>query len=88
MYVVDLDGSIVPESVRDLAFASLPVAIIVAGVGLMLSGGPPRSGAPRAALPVQLGVAALLTAGACIVMLMMPMLLFTVSLLVGLLTLL
>ncbi|WP_311259510.1 hypothetical protein [Microbacterium sp. WCS2018Hpa-9] len=86
LFVFDLDGAIVPERIRDVAFASLPLAIVVAAVALMLSGGLPRFGVPRAALPVRLGVAALLTAGACIVMLMMPLLVFIVSLLVGLMT--
>lgn len=83
LFVFDLDGAIVSGHVRDVASAALPVAIVVAAVALMLSGGLPRYGAQ---LPVRLAVAALLVAGACLVMLMMPMLLFIASLFVGLMT--
>lgn len=81
LFVFDVDGAIVPEGVRDVASAALPLAIVVAAVALMLSGRLPSSGAR---LPVRLGVVALLAVGACLVMLMMPMLLFISSLLVAL----
>lgn len=81
LFVFDVDGAIVPEGVRDVASAAAPLAIVVAAVALMLSSGLPR---PGARLPVRLSVAALLAVGACLVMLMMPMLLFVSSLLVGL----
>lgn len=81
LFVFDVDGAIVPEGVRDVASAAIPLAIVVAAVALMLSG---RLSSSGARLPVRLGVAALLAVGACLVMLMMPMLLFISSLLVAL----
>lgn len=81
LFVFDLDGAIVPEAVRDVAGFALILAIVVAAVALTLSGRLPRS---AARLPVRLGVAALLAVGACLVMLMMPLLLFIASLLVAL----
>ncbi|WP_431071125.1 hypothetical protein [Microbacterium phyllosphaerae] len=62
------------------------LAIATGAVGLVLGGNLPRTGVPRPRLPVQLGVAALLTVGASMVLVAMPVLLMVAALLAGFLT--
>lgn len=62
------------------------IAIATGAVGLVVGGNLPREGVPRPRLPVQLGVAALLTAGTSMVLLAMPVFLMVASLLAGILT--
>jgi len=70
----------------ELVRPSHTIAIATGAVGLVLGGNLPRTGIPRPRLPVRLGVAALLTAGASVVLLAMPVLLMVASLLAGILT--
>lgn len=70
----------------ELVSPSQSIASATGAVGLVLGGNLPHAGVPRPRLPVQLGVAALLTVGASSVLLAMPVLLMVASLLAGILT--
>ncbi|KQQ66036.1 hypothetical protein [Microbacterium sp. Leaf320] len=70
----------------ELVRPSHTIAVATGAVGLVLGGNLPLEGVPRPRLPVQLGVAALLTAGTSMVLLAMPVLLMVASMLAGLLT--
>lgn len=88
LVVFGVEATAVVQAPVHLVHVSNTLAIVTGATGLVCAGNLPRSGVPRPRLPVQLGVAALLTVGASTVLLTMPLLLMVVSLLVGLLSML
>lgn len=86
LVVFGFDETAIVHVPLELVRPSQTVATVAGAVGLVLGGNLPPSGASRPRLPVQLGVAALLTAGTSTVLLAMPVLLMVASLLAGILT--
>ena len=86
LVVFGSDAIDVPDGALGFVLPSQTLAIAAGATGLVLAGNLPLSGVARRRFPVQLGVAALLTVGACTVMMSMPVLLTVASYLAGLLT--
>ncbi|MGJ0389136.1 hypothetical protein [Microbacterium sp. CGR1] len=86
LVVFGFDETAIVHVPLELVRPSQTISTVAGAVGLVLGGNLPPSGSPRPRLPVQLGVAALLTAGTSTVLLAMPVLLMVASLLAGILT--